>query len=516
MSYSLPPRQDAPPTEQTAPQNLAVMLPNAKANHLSWSTASMTAPTSLTDAEVEQQYLGLDLQDPGGNEPHLGLKIGICALLAAAFLVDLRYAQHINITPLYVIVIFLTLTTRQVRWVLGVTALSLLLNLIATRWHTVTLTHHWQYDAVINHLLVAVGAQIPAGILCYRSLIGQRKAEQNRAETSKRQKAAYERERAAREAEVSARHRETLVAQQERVRADELARIVDSERDARRREQEATRREQEARGEHAHLRQLTEKFQRALLPQVPTEIGGRSLAIGSLYQPAIQEMQMGGDFYDAIPLPDGSVGLLIGDVAGHGVEAAAQTALVTTLLRAFAPETPNEPATVMQRLNHAVTLDRQFRSFVTMFYGVYSPETGELRYCNAGHEPPLLLKQSGEIEPMASTGLVVGVDKNAVQSEQTTRLCAGDCLILFTDGITEARHPNGKDMLGSEGVAEIAQRYYTRAASRPGTWVSPHAAADLADTIYHAAVSYAGGDADGNQGLSDDVALLTVMALNEC
>ncbi len=516
MSRILPTRRDFAFPEQTAQPNQAVIVPSIKDSHLFLSASGPTASQPLTAAEAEQQYLGLDLQDPAETEPHIGLKLSICLLLTAAFLVDIRYAQHINITPVYVIVIFLTLTTRQVRWVLGVTAVSLLLNLIATRWHTVTLTHHWQYDAVINHLLVAAGAQIPAGILCYRSLIGQRKAEQNRADTSKRQKAAYERERAAREAEASARHRETLVAQQERVRADELARIIDSEREARRREQEAQRREQEVRGEHAHLRQLTENFQRALLPEVPTEIGGRSLAIGSLYQPAIQEMHMGGDFYDAIPLPGGSVGLLIGDVAGHGVEAAAQTALVTTLLRAFAPETPQEPATVMQRVNQAVTLDRQFRSFVTMFYGVYSPETGELRYCNAGHEPPLLLKQSGEIEAMASTGLVVGVDKNAEQTEKTTRLCAGDCLILFTDGITEARHPNGKDMLGSEGVAEIAQRYYARATGRPGPWVSPHAAADLADYIYHAAVSYAGGDADGNQGLSDDVALLTVTVLNEC
>ena len=221
---------------------------------------------------------------------------------------------------------------------------------------------------------------------------------------------------------------------------------------------------------------------------------------------------MGGDFYDAMALPNGMVGLVIGDVAGHGVEAAAQTALVTTTLRAFANEDPTSPGRVLARVNRSLTLDHTFNGFVSLFYGVFDPDSTTLRFSNAGHEPPILIRADADCEPLGSTGLVIGVDVGAAYTERTVQLNEGDCLIMLTDGITEARSQATGQMFGWEGAANTAKnvRKTIRSLAR-GSADARVAEIDLAEAIYREALRFAGADGDAGQGLSDDVALLTVV-----
>jgi serine phosphatase RsbU (regulator of sigma subunit) len=460
-------------------------------------------------SDADLQYLGIETDDP--NQPgNLALEAIVVTLLGAVFILDIHHAANISITSLYVVVIFLAARLQRARWVVGVTIASLLLNLIAIRWHTLNPPVGWDMKSVLTDLALAAFAQVPAGFLAYQAIVSQRRLERTSKETARRQRAMYERERAARAAEHESRRRELLATDELRVHTENLKRSLENERQARRSEREAV-------VERDHLRWLTEKFQRTLLPTVPPEIAGGRLALGPLYQPAIQEMQMGGDFYDAMTLPNGMVGLVIGDVAGHGVEAAAQTALVTTTLRAFATEDPLSPGRVLSRVNRSLTLDRNFEGFVSVFYGVFNPETYELRYSNAGHEPPILIHTDAECEALESTGLVVGVDTSVAYAEREVKLACGDCLVMITDGITEARHPETGRMFGWKGAAKVAIKHREMVRQLPRrSGDDRQADFDLAEAIYRGALTFAGADGEQGPGLSDDVALLTVVVLTEC
>jgi serine phosphatase RsbU (regulator of sigma subunit) len=228
-------------------------------------------------------------------------------------------------------------------------------------------------------------------------------------------------------------------------------------------------------------------------------------------------MQMGGDFYDAMTLPNGMVGLVIGDVAGHGVEAAAQTALVTTTLRAFATEDPLSPGRVLARVNRSLTLDRKFEGFVSVFYAVFNPETFVLRFSNAGHEPPILIRADGCYVPLQSTGLVVGVEADVAYGEREVTLACGDYVVMITDGITEARSPGSRAMFGWTGAAGVAVRYREMMRQLPRrSGDDRRVEIDIAEAIYREALRFAGADEELGTGLSDDVALLTVAVLSDC
>jgi serine phosphatase RsbU (regulator of sigma subunit) len=487
---------------------------------------SVTSPDLLRDSardervsEAELQYLGLELDDPDLPSDQFALKTVIVTALAILYVLDVKFSTEINITSLYVVVIFLALSLKRVRWVLGVTIASLVLNMCALRWDELYPPVGWSPKFAVNHLLMAAGAQVPAGILAYRSLVAQNSLNKTRAKTMNRQRVMYESERAARAAEQEARQREQQALEDLRLHAEELTRIIESEREARRRENEARMQAREAMGERDYLRSLTEDFQRTLLPKIPPVLADGQLLLGSLYQPAIQEMQMGGDFYDAMALPNAMVGLVIGDVAGHGVEAAALTAFVTTTLRAFATEDPLSPGRVLARVNRSLTLDQHFDAFVSVFYGVYDPITGNLRYANAGHEPPILLHSDDSYDALDSTGLVVGVDTTALYEEREFALAAGDTIILLTDGLTEAREAETRHMLGWNGVARLAieQRHelndHADLSLNGPSQAAP--ALDLAHGLYQAAARYAGdggGEIGAGRGLTDDVALLVVVA----
>jgi sigma-B regulation protein RsbU (phosphoserine phosphatase) len=147
---------------------------------------------------------------------------------------------------------------------------------------------------------------------------------------------------------------------------------------------------------------------------------------------------MGGDFYDFIELPDGQVGIVMADVSGKGVPAAFFMAVARTNLRELAMHHV-EPAACLAHTNDVLCTQNPMELFVTVFYCIFDPATGVLRYANGGHNPPYLRRADGSIEVLSGTGgLVLGAISGMEYQNHTVQLHAGDRLVLYTDGVTEA------------------------------------------------------------------------------
>lgn len=221
------------------------------------------------------------------------------------------------------------------------------------------------------------------------------------------------------------------------------------------------------------------------------------LHIETLYQPAWDDANIGGDYLDVFPLEGGRVALVVGDVSGKGLTAAARTAEVKYALRAFLRENP-DPIRAFTRLNamlcdssrmDAPGVDDMVQAFVCIAAVVLSPETGEAVFASAGSEPPLVVRQDGEAFPVECAGMPLGISSEAVHESCTVSIGAGDALILTTDGITEARKRG--EFFGFEGLTRVAQE------------ALPHQTLDeVGRTILEAARSFAGGR------LQDDACLL--------
>ncbi|MBI5946269.1 MAG: GAF domain-containing protein [Chloroflexi bacterium] len=182
--------------------------------------------------------------------------------------------------------------------------------------------------------------------------------------------------------------------------------------------------------------QLARSIQQTFIPQ--------SLPVHDAWQFAARwrtARQVGGDFYDVIELPNGKYGLFIADVADKGMPAALFMALTRTLVRAAVIEM-DSPADVLRRVNDQLLPDTQQGMFVTAVYGVLDTKLGTFTYVNAGHNPPFWVKDSG-IEKLTRTAVALGVVEQPSMLERTISLAAGDNLLLYTDGLTEAFSPDG-------------------------------------------------------------------------
>ncbi len=157
--------------------------------------------------------------------------------------------------------------------------------------------------------------------------------------------------------------------------------------------------------------------------------------------------EVGGDFYDFIPLapgPDGPRwGLVIADVADKGVPAALVMALCRTLLRSVAISRI-DPGITLTRLNELIIADTQTDLFVSVFYAVWEPGSGRLSYANGGHNPPLLFGASRTSRDLPEHGMLLGVDPDASYQTHSLTLAPESLLVLFTDGVTEAANPQGE------------------------------------------------------------------------
>ena len=166
--------------------------------------------------------------------------------------------------------------------------------------------------------------------------------------------------------------------------------------------------------------------------------------------------QVAGDFYDVFELPGRRLGLVIADVADKGMPAALFMALTRTLMRAAAGE-GRSPASALRRVNDLLVPDAQHGMFVTGLYAILSVETGGLVHANAGHHPPLILRaRDGRLEQLERGETALGVLEGVQFREHETILEPGDCMILYTDGVTEAFSPDGL-LFGDSRLREVVQ-----------------------------------------------------------
>jgi sigma-B regulation protein RsbU (phosphoserine phosphatase) len=183
--------------------------------------------------------------------------------------------------------------------------------------------------------------------------------------------------------------------------------------------------------------QMARTVQASLLPAQAPQFPGWEFA--AQWQPA---REVSGDFYDFVPTHSGQLALLIADVVGKGMPAALFMALSRTILRASVGDAPSL-AEGMARANRLVCADAAEGMFVTVFCALLGPETGEVTYVNAGHNPPLLRRQgdSGEGKPLTElrpTGIALGVLEDSAFEQRSVYLEPGDCLLLYTDGVPDA------------------------------------------------------------------------------
>ncbi len=245
--------------------------------------------------------------------------------------------------------------------------------------------------------------------------------------------------------------------------------IVDA-RDRRAYERELLRARQEAELERERLQVLVTTLQRSLLPPELPVVPG--LETAAYYHIASLD-EVGGDFYDLFALSQNRWGLFLGDVCGKGAAAAAVTSLIRYTLRAAAVYDP-DPATVLSTLNTALHEDyeRDDGRFCTAIFGLLTPHGDgfTLTLASGGHPPPLLLGADGtaDYQPIAG-GPLIGVFEHAIFTATTTWLKTGDTLLLYTDGLPEARTGTGRSRYGGDALrafaASIAPATATRAVS---------------------------------------------------
>ena len=210
---------------------------------------------------------------------------------------------------------------------------------------------------------------------------------------------------------------------------------------------------EEARAQREH--QIAETLQRSLLPRRLPHVPG--VALAARYVPATADVQIGGDWYDVVQLPDGLLGLAIGDVAGHGLQAASTMVQVRTALRAYALQDPSPPK-VLHGV-HRLVAQLPVPEMVTLLYLVYDPSTRRVRWTNAGHPPALLVADGAGTFLTGGLAPPLGVTVDGSFTEETAVLPQGATLLLYTDGLVERRGVSmaaGLDRLSRESVRPAA------------------------------------------------------------
>jgi serine phosphatase RsbU (regulator of sigma subunit) len=242
----------------------------------------------------------------------------------------------------------------------------------------------------------------------------------------------------------------------------------------------ATRTATEARSAVA----LVDRLQRSLLTD-PPPVPGLELAVR--YRPAVRQAQVGGDWYDAFPLPAGGAMLVIGDVAGHDVAAAATMAEARGVLRGIAQTLDRTPAAVLTALDRALQRLGDSTLITAIVATVHHGDGGtRLTWASAGHPPPLLLTGGGVRRLDEPPDPLLGVDAGADRSDHELLLHPGDVLLLYTDGLVERRGASLDD-----GIGWLAGQLAASAG---------HTLAELADALL----------AETAGGRDDDVAVLAL------
>jgi sigma-B regulation protein RsbU (phosphoserine phosphatase) len=199
---------------------------------------------------------------------------------------------------------------------------------------------------------------------------------------------------------------------------------------------------------------MAAEVQRQMIPQGPPSIPG--FEVGAIYVPCFE---LGGDFYDFFTLGGTNIGVAVCDVAGKGVRASLLMASVRASLRAHAANIYNM-SDVISRVNRDLCDDARMSDFATLFYGVLDYSSMRFTYVNAGHVPPLLVR-NGKVRELTTGGGIIGIDPQTTWEHDSFTLQAGDVLMAFTDGLSEGMNFEdeafGRARIQSAALAAIAQ-----------------------------------------------------------
>jgi serine phosphatase RsbU (regulator of sigma subunit) len=242
--------------------------------------------------------------------------------------------------------------------------------------------------------------------------------------------------------------------------------------------------------ENARLYQQEKRFldtiQRSLLPRGRPNVKG--IAVGDVYEPSAR-VDVGGDVYDYLILDDGRLAVVLGDVTGHGVDAAADMAMAKFVFRSLAREHP-EPGDFLAAANEVVLDEVAANKFISMLYLIVDPVHDEVSCACAGHPWPRVVAPDGRIETLPATGLVLGVDSGQRYEVVRRGFVPGASVVLYTDGVVEARR--GRDLYGDERLDALLAS---------SAELEPEA---LARAVVDDCRAFAGGD------LGDDCAVVVI------
>ena len=208
--------------------------------------------------------------------------------------------------------------------------------------------------------------------------------------------------------------------------------------------------------DNARLYQQQKSFadtmQRSLLPRGEPTLPG--LEIGTVYESSAR-VDVGGDVFDFVAFPDGKLGVVLGDVTGHGIEAAADMAMAKFVFRSLSREHP-EPHDFLASANDVVVEEIAAGKFITLVYVLVDPEANEVACGNAGHPAPRLVGRTGQIVELRARGLALGVEEAQTYDDVRIHFAPGDTLVLYTDGIVERRR--GREQYGIDRLDEVLVR----------------------------------------------------------
>ena len=233
-------------------------------------------------------------------------------------------------------------------------------------------------------------------------------------------------------------------------------------------------------------KQFADTMQRSLLPRSRPVVEG--LEVGEVYEPSAR-VDVGGDVYDFLALEDGRLAVVLGDVTGHGVDATADMAMAKFVFRSLARE-HSEPADFLASANEVICSEIGPGKFISMSYVVVDGRSGRVAGASAGHPAPRIVLADGSTQPLEAHGLVLGIDGGQEYAESHAELPLGASLVLYTDGVVEARRSG--ELYGDDRLdALLAERRDLSAAA-------------LASAVAEDAREFAGGD------LSDDLAVVVI------
>ena len=247
---------------------------------------------------------------------------------------------------------------------------------------------------------------------------------------------------------------------------------------------------------YSHEHDVASILQQSILPEALPDF--EEIEAASAYVPAGEESDIGGDYYDLLRAPDGTVWLAIADVCGKGVVAATKTSMIKYTVRALVGA-GYCPRDVLAEVNRIVLETGESSDIVTLWVGRLDLEAMELSWSNGGHPPGIVRDIAGSIRTLPTTGPLLGAVRDVAYGEETVALSIGDVIVLYTDGVTEARA--GSEFFGEERVSGVvalggtAEEVVQRLLTQVRRWVH----GELRDDIAILAVTVR-----GSEGLADE------------